>query len=129
MSLNWDVSNIKDFQTVTSDPTDKTKWHPVTWTLVNTSMIVGLCVLDEKTLPEWVWRLEFLKQLNRADFLIEKQGKSWKHRSFTMDELRAHLGLRTNASTLTRKQWVGRQWTIVGREVDALADKALHTLN
>lgn len=131
MPLTWDVTNIKDHERVTTDPNDATKWNPVTFTLVQVAMIVDLGTVDADNIDEWMYRLAYLHVTGRGSHLIETKKKGRKttvtERTFTRAELEAHIGLRMNVSTMSRKQWLGKQQRILSRLTDSAVTDLFHT--
>lgn len=103
MALNFDVSKIKDYQRVTTDPANKSKWHPVTDALIWKTMSVDLGSITEKNIDEWEYRLKVLRLMDGPEF--EHHGKKV---CLTREDLEMHIGLVTNVTTKSRKQWLAR---------------------
>jgi hypothetical protein len=120
MALHWNLSEIKNSDSVCwIKDGDKSHMNPTTETLIWATMIVGLPSISEKDAQEFYWRLRFYEQTQGA--LRNK----WKSEGsddvepvyFTADEVRAHIGLGTNASRETRAAWVKRMTQHIDRAV------------
>ena len=118
MALHWDLGKIKDYKTVCwiNEGADKTLNH-VTECLIWATMIVDLSSITEKNVEEWMWRIYFLTQLRKIDLVYDSVTKDY--RTFTEEEIQAHIGLGTNASTLTRTQFVKRWVDVLKRNCDS----------
>lgn len=110
MSLNWDLSKINggDFKAVTQiespydDPNEGIKKgdmirNPVTTAIIWATMAVGLGEITEKNFEEFYRRLH-LWEHSVQSFLSWGQDKDYANRYITYDEVKAHIGLRTNVS-------------------------------
>lgn len=99
MSLDW---YHRDNEAVRELPLYK-EWHEV---IVFATMAVDLGKIDEKTWPEWQWRMEFMKQcgLRIASRWVEGHGRIalWPSK----ETMQLFFGLSTNVTTITRKQWI-----------------------
>jgi len=116
MALHWDLGKIKDYKELCFAKEDDTKYlSPITEGLIWATMLVDLSSITEKNFSEWMWRIHFLKQLNKIDLLYEEK----TYRTFTKDEVKAHIGLGTNASTLTRTQFVNKWVRVLKMNCDA----------
>lgn len=115
MSLNYDLKNVADFKTKCfyKGRTDG-RLQPVTQALVFATMAVDLGAITEKNVNEWRWRLEFLRSIGHGDWVYEND----KSRSFTSDEVRAHIGLRTNVCDTKRPAFMKRWMRELERDVD-----------
>lgn len=107
MALTFDVSNIKDHETVTTHPEDLGKkegrrWHPITDMLIGASMGVELGTIEEKNVDEWVWRLAFLQSLRGPHAHLGD-----KPLYLRQGDVEKHIGLRTNVTTVaSRHSWL-----------------------
>ncbi len=105
MSLDFDVSKIEDHANVTTAPhngfNDKPQWHPVTSGLVWASIPCGFSGITEQNL-DLVWRRVSLWQAVIGAFQSGPEGDV----PTTKEDLRRHIGLRTNASGKTEKEFM-----------------------
>ena len=94
MSLNWNLTNIKNYREVCYDQDDDL--NPVTEALIWSTLAVRLGSITEKN-----YRLFY----NRFRMLEAVRG-SWSHtkdgpRLMTLDEVKDHIGLSTNVTDET----------------------------
>lgn len=109
MSLDWNVENIEDYETVCWHERELSPnegggtaivLHPVTEALIYWTMGVGLNQITEANADRFFERSERLNEVNGKPLVQWKDGERTT-RGFTRDEIRAHIGLRTNASILS----------------------------
>jgi hypothetical protein len=108
MSLDFRVTDIKDYERITKD--DAGDWRPVTTALVFMTMGVGMPRITEKNADEFYARVSIMEAINGA-VLRGPDGDVFLKR----EDVRAHIGLGTNAQTWTRPQFIK---TKVTRELD-----------
>lgn len=123
MSLNWDLSKIKDRETlcwreVTLEGEGQQKpgkWlNPDTDMLIWGSMAIGIGELTEENAREWYLRLKLLERVGSA--IGHKDGKPYTP---PLETIKAHVGLRTNVGrTEPRKRWANRVMEVVIRDLD-----------
>jgi hypothetical protein len=100
MSLDFNVSDIKDYKAVTTAPQQlngQDQWHPVTEALVWSSIPCGYNRITEKNLNEVWGRVEVWQRL-MGGLLRGPEGDIY----MTKEDVRMHIGLSTNASEKTR---------------------------
>lgn len=100
MSLNFDLSKISSFKTVCYDGE---QMKPITEALIYASMSVGLGEVTAKNVDEWLVRLSLTDRLF-GTFLRNGDGQ----RSFTRQEIEAHIGLVCNVRSEKRASWAKR---------------------
>lgn len=119
MALTFDVTAIADDVRLTTDPeTGKTYMSAVTETMIFATMMAGIGTISEKTAPEFYARLAVYQALNGALVSTVNDDGSVSPRPLTEQDVRDHLGLKTNArfDVETRASWVKR---VVGFDLDA----------
>ena len=97
MSLDWDVSKVADDVRLTQDPeTGDAVMNPVTNAIIWATIAVGIGEITEKNAREFytrlhAWELSLGAYLTMAD-------DDGKRRDYliTPEDIRAHIGLRTN---------------------------------
>jgi hypothetical protein len=106
MRLIWDLSNIKNYESVCWVDGDEgdIRLNPVTETLIYATLSVGLGSITEKNLDEFVGRFRVMERL-QGPFMRNGDGSDSR---LTDDELAAHVGLVTNVSNETRAAWARR---------------------
>jgi hypothetical protein len=114
MSLNWDVKNCKDQENTGWDKDDSVL-HDTNRLVWGAFCGVHLGSITVKNVDEWIWRVEFLKLVNRP----------WMadHEYPTVEAIDRHIGLWTNCDTKTRKQWLAFQVKCIGEDAQRIVDK------
>lgn len=97
MALNFDLTKVKDLKAVKDD------WQK-TEVLIWATMSVGIDTITEKNATEFYKRLHLAEVLN-GSWLSEKG----KPLYITEDEVKARIGLSTNASRFSRTELHKRQ--------------------
>lgn len=112
MSLDFNFTGIKDYKTVCYDLRGElaSGLKP----LIFGTMAVGLGTLTEKNIDEWMWRITFLNRIESP--IASYRGEGWPTRK---SDISKFIGLRTNADTLTRSQWLRTVSENLSRDVDA----------
>lgn len=82
--------------------------NPVTRALIWSTLGVGIGKLTEDNLAEFAFRMKVTDGLYGKPVQEKQPDGSWKARAFTLDELRAHVGLSTNVSFEKRVSWITR---------------------
>ena len=94
MSLNFNLAGIKNYKEVcyfdSSEGQGAKKMSGVTNTLIWDTMVTGLNQINEKNIGEWLFRLYVLDKIFPRPEQITRQ------------DLVNHIGLTTNASSMTR---------------------------
>ena len=108
MSLNYDLSTIKDWEKVTKHP-DRAELTPVTHALIWATIAVGSGHITELNAYQFYRRLSFSERA-RGSYLQKWDGEASSERYITIAEVRAHVGLSTNADTMTDAQFLKKVW-------------------
>ena len=122
MALHWDYRKIKE-STVTWEP-DGTwdgdgeplgQMTEVLHTLIWTTMSVGMDKITEKNWKDFYTRMKLIGS-DRSLLRKDKDG------NFTVpisaQEVKDHIGLMTNATTLTKLQFLKRAYRVVNERVE-----------
>ena len=106
MSLDYELGNIANYKEVcyTGEPGQR-KMSPVTHALIFITMSVDIGRITEKN---------YLEFYTRAKFVGALHGQSY----FTVEEIRAHIGLHTNVADKTRAYFVKRHVDSYFRSAD-----------
>lgn len=113
MSLNYNIGNVKDYRKLKDSDG---RLNVVTETLVFSTMSVDIGSIEEKNIGEWCWRLAYLRAMGLGrEIPLNDEGK----RDITLDELRRHIGMRTNVITTSRAEFCKRWSAYLRREADA----------
>ena len=109
MSLNWNCSNVKGFDTKEfSDPhfPDEDRLHPVTNALIWASMHVGLGEITEKNAEEFARRLKIVEEVTGSSINYSKIGEEgFEDYPITLEDVKRHIGLYTNVSRYTKREF------------------------
>lgn len=112
MSLDFDVSKVKNFDVLTSIPdpygrnkedgTPKLSWHPVTNALIWATISVGMSSITEKNWIEFFQRVRAVERVSGAYVNRPNVSGAFDPKGFiTPLEVYSHIGLHTNASSKT----------------------------
>ena len=121
MSLNWEFTrtDLADARKEQYPPTADGVMNAVTYTLIMSTMLVGIGELTEKTIPEFWVQINIYESLHDA-FVRNGHGSP---RPITLDDLRAHIGLKTNVFPMeARTKWVARAITKGSAFADRVRD-------
>lgn len=105
MSLDWNLEDIKDWETVTR--TEDGTMNPVTHALIMSTMGVGMGSITEANADEFAWRLDLYQHWFGALLVDVEDGEFTAH-VVSPAEVRQHIGLHTNVSLETRARWLKR---------------------
>ena len=98
MALTWNLTNCT--QSACWDKNDE--MTPLANGLIWATMVVGLNEITETNLSEWCWRLNWEIRLRGTRAILRRaNGKTYSEA-----DLRPFVGLNTNASRRTRKQYL-----------------------
>ena len=96
MPLNWNIEKVKDYKTLCWDESKSMK-------LKTDSLIWLMIAIDMTRITSKNW-----KEVYRRVWLVEAfrgEGEDWIPDPFTPADIKAHIGLGTNVSTMTSFQW------------------------
>lgn len=116
MSLDFSWKNIKDGDTVTTHPEDLDKtsgqrYHPVFDKLVWSMMVIGVTKITEANLQMVQDRMAmYQKALGPA--MVSSVGEIY----ITDEDVARYVGLSTNVSQMTDKQWLEHLGEMILRE-------------
>lgn len=119
MALNADYRKIENYEGLYREVEGGKELAQPWETYILLSIPVGLGEISEKNLDEWWFRLCVLEKLH-GKFFKDGDGKEF---GFAYADLRRLLGLRTNASKLTRKQFLKNCASVLEREGGWLATR------
>ncbi len=112
MSLNWNVEDCVGRE----DWSDRD--HAVLDRLIWGTMTVGLHRITEANIPEWLLRMRMERAHYGSAFRMQYEGEEGHY--LRLEHLRKFVGMRTNASDLTRAKWLKELMERVARsEADA----------
>lgn len=125
MSLNWNLTAIKDYKALCwvenkDEGAEKTfKLNPVTEVIIFMTMAVDLGDLTAKNLKEFYWRMKFLEKFNNYKVLVGKDKRGYLHSyNPTFKQLEQHIGLKVNVSDKTRAQFLKRWMKVFEQDIN-----------
>lgn len=95
MALTWNAEKVKGW---------KDKGERVTDAVIYMTMLVGINEITDENAEEFFARVSLNEKLFGAALT-----KGGKERPLTLEDIRGHIGLRTNAATMTRTQFNKKQ--------------------
>lgn len=129
MALTFHVGNIANHEHVTTRPSTRDKedqeWHPVTDALVWSSIVCGYNHITEANYKEVAARLAQYQAVIGGILGYQIMPKV----NITEEDVRMHIGLTTNASTLTKAQWRKKIVDMVEREAETIQHGRRNTCN
>ena len=98
MALHWNLKACDQSACWDEDGGMKNLPHGLIWA----TMVVGLNEITEKNISEWCWRLNWEIRLHGTRAILRKITEL----PYNESDLRPFIGLHTNASSKTRKQYL-----------------------
>lgn len=112
MPLNWNLARINDNDRLcwikSRKKADQRTMNPVTHFLIWATIPVGINEITLKNVDEFIHRLEILKLLDAAEYNASL-GRDTSRDYPTPEQVRAHIGLNTNASNVPMKKWLAKR--------------------
>ena len=106
MALNWNLSGIKDSKKLCWVQNDEALvLHSVTNSLIWATLIVGMGSITEKNHKEFHLRCLDLQKADGYQPLTEISDGEGDPRTFTYEEVKAHIGLKTNVTFIGQAKW------------------------
>ena len=121
MSLNWNIDRIANYETVCRTPNadGTSSLSTATEGLIWATLLVGMNGITEKNAAQFYSRLAVWESLNGAI-----RSNATASQPYTVAEVRAHIGLGTNATNETDARW--RKRIMERALVDARRDFAFN---
>ena len=101
MGLNWSVSGVKNYKELYDE---KKILNVITNTLITATIPVGMDEITEKNHEEFYTRLKMWENAH-GTFMNDITDEGKKPHPFTLEYIRRHIGLRTNATLKTVTQF------------------------
>lgn len=104
MPLNFDVADVADNETLCwgKDQWGHADLVPVSKALVFYTMRVGMNEITEANADEFAERVIAVEEREGANVYLFEEETGFTMRPITVEDVRAHVGLRTNASRLSK---------------------------
>jgi len=121
MSLNWDMRNVKP-----SEHVSESTMSALTESIIFYCMFIGMSEITEKNALEFYKRVRLHEKLfgtSLIDLSEEKKETTCSNlhcrdRFITFEEIKAHIGLRTNAENFTDAKFRSKVFARHSREVE-----------
>jgi hypothetical protein len=113
MALNYDLTEIKGYKrkvyaAIKSDSGEtRYKMKHIPETIVFLTMSVGMREITEKNWERFYNRAHLIETIHGSFYFVTKRGKAVP-RYISKDDVKSMIGLKTNASELTTKQFIKR---------------------
>jgi hypothetical protein len=115
MALTWNVGNVKGYKTLCYQVAEKNNadygikagdsyLKGTTDALIWLTMSVGLSEITEDNIDEWMYRLAIEYAMNPSTVNRCVDGE-WEPIYHDENSIRQHIGLYTNAGTISRKEY------------------------
>ena len=125
MALNFYLDKIENYKELCWEPAGQlgkdgeelVRIKPKTDSIIWATMLLGLNKITEKNLVDWATRWKLAA------------GVGWVYSEVTLEDIRAHIGLRTNASPLTAAKFRANLYKGVEREAKQDVQKLLEAAN
>ena len=108
MSLNWSLKSVVDHRELFTDGSVQ----PITAALLWATVQVGLNKITADNVDEWLFRSMWMLRIGLANLT-----RGPTPSAFTRLEIERHIGLHTNADTVTRKQFMQQTLRHLERQV------------
>lgn len=114
MPLTWDASRIEKFKDNTDaiwiehDRGDGKEYEcePKLKALIFAGGVVGYSSIKYSNVAEWYARFKICEELYGISFLVQFTDDGLEYIKLTPSALKEYIGLGTNHSTYTRKEWI-----------------------
>jgi hypothetical protein len=107
MALTWDLTKINNYEEFCwpKDDEGNEKLNSATESLIWLTMFVGFSGITETNAEEFYSRVALYEKLHGAMRIMYHEDKDKEYMFITPEDVYAHIGLRTNASSLTANQF------------------------
>lgn len=104
MPLTWDISEVEDFEDLYEEVKGEKELNMVTSTIIHITVAIGMNRITTENVKNFYIRCKQMEvAYGMKGFILVTD--DWTTRNPTLPELQAHIGLRTNADTITNRKW------------------------
>lgn len=128
MALTYDLRNISNFETVCFRTTDsgETELKPLTHALIFGSVLVDMREITDENCGEFLARITLMSRLYDCFLQVQDtETGAITNKPYTIEMIRSHIGLKTNAGNLTRKEWLKVAAKKMQSELERIAADAM----
>jgi hypothetical protein len=109
MSLNWNISDIKNYKEIcwkeNPDDPENNILNPITESLIFTTIGIGLNEITEDNVYDFYLRSIVSSEVYGKPIVIYEED-SFHKRNYTFEEVKQHIGLKTNATNFTNSEFM-----------------------
>lgn len=110
MSLNWSIKDVENMETVCFNDWDSEKksgdMKSETEQLIHLTMVVGIPNITEDSYKKFYSRLKLYEDLFGYFICIKNEETGHFKSALTEDVIKNHIGLSTNATSLTMRKFM-----------------------
>lgn len=112
MALHWGIGDVKNYKRACYDKVeggDYVRLKPLTEMLIFITMSIGVNEITEKNYGKFFQRLSEYEEICGPQ-ISKRDGRcktGWRKVHTTIDDVRNHIGLWTNAGSISPQKWVG----------------------
>ena len=117
MSLDWNIQDVENY----NELLEKNNISENTKELIFSTMSVGLNKITKDNINEWLFRRRVLNLIDPHRNPVIPAG--WSQVEITREVLVRHIGLRTNASQMTRAAFMKRATQQLTQDAEAFAKR------
>jgi hypothetical protein len=118
VSLNWNLSKVKNHQELTEE------MSAVTETLIFFTMFVGVPNVTEKTADTFFKRIQIFEKLFGCIVRTVDEDGKLDYYSIQLSDVERHVGLHTNAVAYTDAQFKNQVFKRINEELDREIERA-----
>jgi len=108
MPLNYDLTRIKYYKRLYKKiDTDNFEIKPIPKTIILSTISVGMREITEDNYKKFFNRLRVIETIY-GSFFVVKTKRGIKQKYITEDDVKAMIGLRTNASEISRAKFMSK---------------------
>lgn len=121
MSLNFNYKKVAEWEAASTHPCSPHEWHPIGNALVWMSMVCGYGEITEKNATKVAQRLMEYQAIEGPllEYTVPDAagGRTSRRLYIAEPEVQRYVGLTTNASTMTDREWNKKLLAIVSAAV------------
>ena len=116
MALTWDLTKIKwpdEYEVWIDNPNPDRKegeeqvMNAVTEIMIFLTMLVGIQEITKSNYKDFYHRMRQFEIVTGQSGMLINKGNPDDSRNPTLEEVKWHIGLKTNANTYTKRKWSG----------------------
>ena len=108
MPLNYDLNRIRGYKRLyKKSDTGGVELKPIPKTIILSTMSVGMREITEDNYKKFFNRLRVIETIY-GSFFVVKTKRGFKQKYITEDDVKAMIGLQTNASEISRSKFLSR---------------------